>query len=182
MDNKTNFIKLQEKVDKEEGIYENFRISAEDYNFPHIYLTDEEIIEFNEECKKAGIDLKVVPLSDYMNISSSKNDVCNNIKSNMELVENSFIENKGDEEEEKFFEDEKSQNNSINFDNKIENNKQYIGKKNRRKVISDEEEDKSNEKNSNTDKSYKSFKSSIEFNRHTLEDVMIDKNKNRNRS
>ena len=93
MDIQENFIKFQEKVDKEEEIYENFRISAEDYNFPHIYLTDKEIIEFNEECKRAGIDLKVVPLSEYMNISGGRIEE-HNIESDIELLNNSFIEKK----------------------------------------------------------------------------------------
>ena len=185
MDIEVNFAKFQEKVDKEDEIYENFRISAEDYNFPHIYLTDEEIIEFNEECKRAGIDLKVVPLSEYMNISGGKNEE-HNIESDMEMLNNSFIEKKEDYEEEKANEERKSQNNSmINYD-KIGYDKNLIGKKHKRKVIETDEEDydvKKDDKNSNFDeKSFKSFKSSIDFNKNKLEDFKLNKDKNKKNS
>lgn len=179
MDIQFNFAKFQEKVDKEDEIYENFRISAEDYNFPHIYLTDEEIIDFNEECKRAGIDLKVIPLSEYMNISGGKSEE-HNIESDIEMLNNSFIERKEDDEEEKTNEERKSRNNWINND-KIENDKNLIGKKHKRKVIeTDEEEevDKKDENNSNFDeKSFKSFKSSIDFNKNKLEDFKLNKDK-----
>ena len=180
MDIQFNFAKFQEKVDKEDEIYENFRISAEDYNFPHIYLTDEEIIEFNEECKRAGIDLKVIPLSEYMNISGGKSEE-HNIESDIEMLNNSFIEKKEDNEEEKTNEERKTRNNSmINYD-KIGYDKNLIGKKHRRKVIETDEEDyddKRDDKNSNIDeKSFKSFKSSIDFNKNKLEDFKLNKDK-----
>ena len=182
MDIQDNFAKFQEKVDREDEIYENFRIGAEDYNFPHIYLTDEEIIEFNEECKRAGIDLKVVPLSEYMNISGGKYEE-HNIESDIEILNNSFIEKKEDDEEEKTNEEKKSRSGSLNYD-KIGYDKKYIGKKHKRKVIeTDEEDNKKDEKNSNFDeKSLKSFKSSIDFNKNKYEDSKLNKDRNNNKN
>ena len=81
---------IQKKVEEEDEKYKNFRINGENYNFPHIYLTDEEINDFNEECKRCGIDLKVVPLSDYMNFNLAENEEVD-IESNMKIINNLCI-------------------------------------------------------------------------------------------
>ena len=106
------FAKYQEKVEKENKKYENYEITAENFNFPHIYLTDEEIKEFNAECKKAKIDLKVIPLSEYMDISSVERDD-RDINEDMKFLDNCFIQKDEFEEEKK--EEEKNINNNINF-------------------------------------------------------------------
>jgi hypothetical protein len=54
----------------EEEKYLNAEVTIENYKFPHIYLTEEEIEQFNKECDHYGFDIKVVPLSTYMNLNS----------------------------------------------------------------------------------------------------------------
>ena len=127
----------------------------DNFNFPFIFLTDEEIIEFNEECKKSGIDLKVVPISDYMNLP--KEIYPSNISDLSNLFENSFIskikEVKEDtQEEEKFI--PLNQNSSFNLnqinkskENKGNNKKIYINRK--RKRYSNESESEEEEKDEN---------------------------------
>ena len=116
--------------------YQN--INDNDLNIPHIYLTSEEIIEFNEECRKSGIDLKVVPFSDYMNIEiEDKDDDDDDIDNSSRIqLENSFKDNSngGDEnEEKKSFDEEKNIIiNNINLNNHKDtkvNINQYINKK-----------------------------------------------------
>ena len=64
------FEKYNQRVKDEEQKYANTEVKIENYNFPHIYLTDTEIEEFNSLCDKLGVDLKVVPITDYMNLNS----------------------------------------------------------------------------------------------------------------
>lgn len=178
MESKDIFDQFQKKVEEEDAKFKNFRINGENYNFPHIYLTDEEINDFNEECKRCGIDLKVVPLSDYMNFNSAQNEDVD-IESNMEIINNCYIEKKEVEEDEKSNEEEITRNHSTTCA-KIDYNKNFIGKK--RNIIEDDETEKSNDKNSQTDeKSNKSIKSSINFNRNKLDDISLNKNNNKNK-
>lgn len=162
------FAKYQEKVEKENKKYENYEITAENFNFPHIYLTDEEIKEFNAECKKAKIDLKVIPLSEYMDISSVERDD-RDINEDMKFLDNCFIQKDEFEEEKK--EEEKNINNNINFENIIKNVNEYIGKKQKR-VINDD----SDESEASNDRSSFSFKSSIELNKNKLKKEKEHKN------
>ena len=64
------FEKYNQRVKDEEQKYANTEVKIENYNFPHIYLSDGEIEEFNSLCDKLGVDLKVVPITDYMNLNS----------------------------------------------------------------------------------------------------------------
>lgn len=64
------FEKLNQQVKMEEEKYLNAEVTIENYKFPHIYLTEEEIEQFNKECDHYGFDIKVVPLSTYMNLNS----------------------------------------------------------------------------------------------------------------
>ena len=66
------FEKLNQKVKIEEEKYLNSEVTIDNYKFPHIYLTEEEIEQFNKECEQYGIDIKVVPLSTYMNLNSTE--------------------------------------------------------------------------------------------------------------
>lgn len=179
MDSKDIFDQFQKKVEEEDEKYKNFRINGENYNFPHIYLTDEEINDFNEECKRCGIDLKVVPLSDYMNFNLAENEEVD-IESNMKIVNNCYIEKKEVEEDEKSNEEEIIRNHSTTCA-KIDYNTSFIGKK--RNIVEDDETEKSNDKNSQTDeKSNNSVKSSINFNRNKLDDdIPINKNNKKNK-
>ena len=64
------FEKLSQQVKMEEEKYLNAEVTIENYKFPHIYLTEDEIEQFNKECDQYGFDIKVVPLSTYMNLNS----------------------------------------------------------------------------------------------------------------
>ena len=97
-----NFNKL---VLEEEEKYRNTEVKMSDYDFPHIYLTESEIEEFNKDCEKNNIDIKVVPLADYMNINSPSkylnnedeniDDRLGRIESLAEYLGNHFLKNKG---------------------------------------------------------------------------------------
>ena len=172
-----NFEDFNDKAHLEDKKFDDAQITATDYNFPHIYLTDEEIKEFNEECRKAGIDLKVVPLFDYMN--SNEDNFKFDAFKKAKYISNSFINKPNNE-------NEKENNNSldnldINFnnpDNKKNEEKKYLNKK-RKKVINDsegpKEENKSagNKNNTDDDKSMSFFS----FNNS---DINKDKNMKKN--
>ena len=142
------FEEYDKKIKEEEKIYKNTEVKPENYNFPYIHLTDEEIIEFNEECKKSNIDLKVVPLSEYMNISSGEIEE-QEIDNVMELIGRTLKSRKVEEEK------ENESNNKMEIKDIMKNVNKLIGKKRRGKVICDEDED--NEENFQDDKSLNSF-------------------------
>ena len=64
------FAKYNKRVLEEEKKYANTEVNIKNYKIPHIYLSDEEIEEFNSLCNKLNIDLKVVPIEDYMNLNT----------------------------------------------------------------------------------------------------------------
>ena len=164
------FAKFQEKVEKEEKKYENYEITAENFTFPHIYLTDEEIIEFNEECRKSKIDLKVVPLSEYMNVSTlDKED--RDINDDMKFLDSCFIP-KAEYEEEKKEEEININNKKMSLDNIIKDVNEFIGKKQKR-IINDE----SDVSDASKDNSIFSFKSSIDLSRKKLNNEKEKDNK-----
>jgi hypothetical protein len=156
------FAKFQEKVEKEEKKYENYTITAENFTFPHIYLTDEEIIEFNEECKKSKIDLKVVPLSEYMNVSTLDKDD-RDINDDMKFLDSCFIPKAEYEEEKKEEEININKNKKMSLDNIIKDVNEFIGKKQKR-IINDE----SDVSDASKDNSIFSFKSSIDLSKKKL--------------
>ena len=157
------FEKIKEKAQNEDKLFENCQVTANNYNFPHIYLSDEEIQEFNDECKKAGLDLKVVPLYDYMNSSQDKLEL--NFSKKAKILSDCFINIPNNEVEEEEKKSSFMNEFSINFDsddNKKEPEKKYLNKK-RNKILNDSEnsmeENKSieNRNNSNDDQSMSSF-------------------------
>ena len=157
------FEKIKEKAQNEDKLFENCQVTANNYNFPHIYLSDEEIQEFNDECKKAGLDLKVVPLYDYMNSSQDKLEL--NFNKKAKILSDCFINIPNNEVEEEEKKSSFMNEFSINFDsdnNKKEPEKKYLNKK-RNKILNDSEnsmeENKSieNRNNSNDDQSMSSF-------------------------
>ncbi len=165
------FAKYQEKVEKENKKYEKCEISADNFTFPHIFLTDEEINEFNAECKRSKIDLQVIPLSEYMNISLIDKEE-RDINEDMKFIDNCYIPKKEDYEEEKKEEDHKTinkkniNNEKMNLGDIIKNVNEYIGKKQKRIINDDyDESDVSDEK---SQKTIFSFKSSIEFSKNKL--------------
>lgn len=177
------FEKIKEKAQNEDKLFENCQVTANNYNFPHIYLSDEEIQEFNEECRKAGLDLKVVPLYEYMNSNQDKLEL--NSSKKAKLLSDCFINipnNEVEEEKKSSFMNDFS----INFDsdvNKKGPEKKYLNKK-RNKILNDSEnsmeENKSieNRNNSNDDQSMSSF-SITNSNKNRTE---INKKKEKNKS
>ena len=148
---------LNGKLHNEYKLYSNTEVTAENYNFPHIYLTDEEIGEFNEECRKAGIDLKVVPLSDYKNVAENNLKVDPDKK--IELINDCFIEeqNQSKTDENSFYENEEEKSDlEFNFqlDDPKENQnqrKKYLNIK--RKLTKNHKKQKIEDKDKNNDKS-----------------------------
>ena len=125
------FEKLNQQVHMEEERYLNAEVTIENYKFPHIYLTEEEIEQFNKDCEKYGYDIKAVPLVEYMNLNSSDKSYKLNEDDEIDMEEkeknvDKFMEHLG-----KNFQSKKEEDN-----NKI------LGKK--RKILDDSfEEEKS---------------------------------------
>ena len=69
-DSHNEFEKFIKQVKNNKEKYLNAKITQENYKFPHIYLTEEEIEEFNRESDKNCFDIKVMPLISYMNLKS----------------------------------------------------------------------------------------------------------------
>ena len=136
------FKKLNERVKHEEEKYLNAEVTVENYKFPHIYLTEEEIEEFNRESDKHGLDIKVVPLSTYMNLNSP--DKSYNVDDEDEID----IEEK-ERNIEKFMDFL-----GKNYYKKEEKNEnKYIGKK-RNKILEDDSEQEESNISSFKSKSY----------------------------
>ena len=175
----SEFDKLDKKAHKDEEKYLNAQVTVESYNFPHIYLTLDEIDEFNKECDRCGIDLKVVSLEEYMNLNTGDKSYNISEEESMEVREmkvdkvmNHLAKNYMPKEEEK---------NETNLMNSVNN---YIRKKQRR-IIDDNSEiesDKSNKSlsvnNSFISKSFVSKKTEkSDKNINNNENIIKNKNK-----
>ena len=161
------FKKLNQRVKHEEEKYLNAEVTVENYKFPHIYLTDEEIEEFNRESDKNGLDIKVVPLSTYMNLNSP--DKTFNVDEDDEID----IEEK-----------EKNIEKFMNFlgknyikreeKNEEKNENKFIGKK-RNKILEDESEQEESNISSFKSKSYVRSRKIIKNNGNKEEDEKSEK-------
>ena len=161
------FEKLNQRVKHEEEKYLNAEVTVENYKFPHIYLTDEEIEEFNRESDKNGLDIKVVPLSTYMNLNSP--DKTFNVDEDDEID----IEEK-----------EKNIEKFMNFlgknyikreeKNEEKNENKFIGKK-RNKILEDESEQEESNISSFKSKSYVRSRKTIKNNGNKEEDEKSEK-------
>ena len=161
------FKKLNERVKHEEEKYLNAEVTVENYKFPHIYLTEEEIEEFNRESDKNGLDIKVVPLSTYMNLNSP--DKTFNVDEDDEID----IEEK-----------EKNIEKFMNFlgknyikreeKNEEKNENKFIGKK-RNKILEDESEQEESNISSFKSKSYVRSRKIIKNNGNKEEDEKSEK-------
>lgn len=180
------FEKIKEKAQNEDKLFENCQVTANNYNFPHIYLSDEEIQEFNEECRKAGLDLKVVPLYEYMNSNQDKLEL--NSSKKAKLLSDCFINIPNNEVEEEEKKSSFMNDFSINFGsdvNKKGPEKKYLNKK-RNKILNDSEnsmeENKSieNRNNSNDDQSMSSFSITNSNKNRTKINKKKEKNKSKN--
>ena len=161
------FEKLNQRVKHEEEKYLNAEVTVENYKFPHIYLTEEEIEEFNRESDKNGLDIKVVPLSTYMNLNSP--DKTFNVDEDDEID----IEEK-----------EKNIEKFMNFlgknyikreeKNEEKNENKFIGKK-RNKILEDESEQEESNISSFKSKSYVRSRKIIKNNGNKEEDEKSEK-------
>ena len=135
---------LDQSAHRYEENYQTFQMPKK-FNFPTICLTRDEIIEFNEECKRSGIGLKVVPLSDYLNLNKPQG-IHTDPDSVIEVLGNSAINLKEEvkEEEPKSKEDSKSES-SIKIIEELQNNSnnQFLNKKKRRTTIDDKSKESS---------------------------------------
>ena len=157
------FKKLNETVKHEEEKYLNAEVTVENYKFPHIYLTEEEIEEFNRESDKHGLDIKVVPLSTYMNLNSP--DKSYNVDDEDEID----IEEK-ERNIEKFMDFL-----GKNYYKKEEKNEnKYIGKK-RNKILEDDSEQEESNISSFKSKSYMRSRKIIKNKENKEEDDKSEK-------
>ena len=157
------FKKLNERVKHEEEKYLNAEVTVENYKFPHIYLTEEEIEEFNRESDKHGLDIKVVPLSTYMNLNSP--DKSYNVDDEDEID----IEEK-ERNIEKFMDFL-----GKNYYKKEEKNEnKYIGKK-RNKILEDDSEQEESNISSFKSKSYMRSRKIIKNKENKEEDDKSEK-------
>ena len=157
------FKKLNERVKHEEEKYLNAEVTVENYKFPHIYLTEEEIEEFNRESDKLGLDIKVVPLSTYMNLNSP--DKSYNVDDEDEID----IEEK-ERNIEKFMDFL-----GKNYYKKEEKNEnKYIGKK-RNKILEDDSEQEESNISSFKSKSYMRSRKIIKNKENKEEDDKSEK-------
>ena len=135
---------LDQSAHRYEENYQTFQMPKK-FNFPTICLTRDEIIEFNEECKRSGIGLKVVPLSDYLNLNKPQG-IHTDPDTVIEVLGNSAINLKEEveEEEPKSKEDSKSES-SIKIIEELQNNSnnQFLNKKKRRTTIDDKSKESS---------------------------------------
>ena len=157
------FKKLNERVKHEEEKYLNAEVTVENYKFPHIYLTEEEIEEFNRESDKHGLDIKVVPLSTYMNLNSP--DKSYNVDDEDEID----IEEK-ERNIEKFM--DFLGKNCYKKEEKNEN--KYIGKK-RNKILEDDSEQEESNISSFKSKSYMRSRKIIKNKENKEEDDKSEK-------
>ena len=161
------FEKLNQRVKHEEEKYLNAEVTVENYKFPHIYLTDEEIEEFNRESDKNGLDIKVVPLSTYMNLNSP--DKTFNVDEDDEID----IEEK-EKNIEKFMNFLGKNYIKRNDKNEEKNENKFIGKK-RNKILDDESEQEESNISSFKSKSYVRSRKIIKNNGNKEEDEKSEK-------
>ena len=181
----------EEKVRNEQEIYKNFEVSEEDYAIEKIYLTDDEIIEFNRICEEEGLDLKVLPLSQFTERYLEVDDDI--IDEEIDIFSQTFID-KAKEDEEKQNNSLNSNQHNFNLDYKIKYVNEYIGKKQKKNITESDYEDKSDEKHSdyeeNSKHSQKSPENMDEINKMEIEqpietkkrDIQKILNKNKNKS
>ena len=166
------FEKLSKQVKMEEEKYLNAEVTIENYKFPHIYLTDEEIKQFNKDCEQYDIDIKVVPLTTYMNLNSPDKSLSmeEDDENDMEIRERNIDD----------FMNHLGKNFHI-IEEKKEN--KYIGKK-RIKVLDDnseeEEEEEKSMKSSVKDKSFISNKSNNSDKNNAKDNDKENKDKKQN--
>lgn len=177
------FEKYNQRVKNEEIKYANSEVKIENYKFPHIYLTEEEIEDFNKKCDELGFDIKVVPICEYLNLNPEKNE-------NEDGEEDEVSEYTKMERVEKFMDhlgrnllsenkiDKKKLTMENNADYIMNEVNSYIGKKQRRiffdhnqneKNKNNETKDKINDNNdfstlSETNKGKKGFKKKYNYN------------------
>ena len=154
------FNKFTLKTETENKKYENCEVTAENFRLPHIYLTEEEIAEINEECKRSGIDLKVIPLSDYLKFSP--NNERQEINHKMKVINNTFIQKINN------YEDEKGYEKYINFDYKFKYVNDFLGKKHKNYDDGEDSDEKDDDISNISRKSF-SYKSNVDINRIQLE-------------
>ena len=157
------FEKLNEQVKMEEEKFLNAEVTIENYKFPHIYLTDEEIEEFNKDCEKYGYDIQAIPLVTYMNLNCPDKEFQLDGEDEIDLEEkekniDKFMEFLGKnyqkiEEEKKEDKEDKEKK-----EDKVINNDKMLGKK-RNKVLEDSFEEEKSIKSSLKSKSIKSNRS-----------------------
>lgn len=164
------FEKLKEQVKMEEEKFLNAEVTIENYKFPHIYLTEEEIEEFNKDCEKYGFDIKAVPLTIYMNLNSPDKSLNLDDEVDMEQKEKDidrFMAHLG-----------KNYHKIEEKEDKKEN--EFIGKKRNKKIVDDNSEEEGSNIGSFKSRSYmrKKIDNNNEYDMQSERSNLSEKNKN----
>ena len=142
---------LEKKITENEKSYKNAINFTQENNVPYILLTEEEIIEFNENCQNSGIDLKVVTLDE----------------NNQNCLEYYLQFNEEESEEENEQNDVKKEDNfTIGNSNNylgIKRNKSFNNEKDYSVEDKDEDEDEGGDKNEEYKQLERSFSHNDKF-------------------
>ena len=136
---------LEKKIIENEKSYKNAINFSQENNVPYILLTEDEIIEFNENCQKSGIDLKVVTLDE----------------NNQNCLECYLQFNEEESEEEN---EQNEQNEVIKENNLVSDNfNNYLGIK-RNKSFTKEKDDLDEDEGKDKNEEFKQLERSFSFN------------------
>ena len=167
---------FEEKIKNEEEELDPYPLNPEDYNMPMIYLTDEEIKEFNQICEKENIDLKVCPLSQFTDRYPELEDDI--IAKEIKIMSQTFKNKVKEDKEQKDLMEENQCNANLDYKMKYVND--YIGKKQKKTNI-DPEGNRPNEKcKENQDNSDDGSDSSINDEIYKNESGQYKQNKKKN--
>ena len=139
---------LEKKIKENENSYKNAINFTQENNVPYILLTEEEIMEFNENCQNSGIDLKVVTLDE----------------NNQNCLEYYLQFNEEESEEENEQNEQNEQSDVKKEDNLITDNpNNYLGIK-RNKSFNKEKDDSDEDEGGDKNEEFKQLERSFSFN------------------
>ena len=75
---------------EEEKKYSKAEVKIKDYNYPYIYLTEDEIEDFNSVCLQSDFGFKATPFTEYFKLTSPSKYMNNEDESIDEMVENNL--------------------------------------------------------------------------------------------
>ena len=70
IDIEEEFARFNKIVHEEEKKYSKAEVKIKDYNYPYIYLTEDEIEDFNSVCLQSDFGFKATPFTEYFKLTS----------------------------------------------------------------------------------------------------------------